>query len=453
MEKLIEVSDTVVCIDFVLGTKCRTTIRLRSITATDTTAFKIQTSSPHKFLVNPPSGLIAPLAQSVIQIILKPQPQIPDSFPRSASDRFLIRSGRVDSVSTESTQLDSFSSWTHDIKLKVVFVGPFLLRHAVNNGDCDAIKCMVKYQKTILTELSTREAESLLRVATSLDNSVDMVSLLLEAGLKVESATGSLDDVEESKWMDKGWTELHVAAAFDRTDEIKRLVNMRTRGTLDCKDKDGRSPLFLAASKGYERCVKVLASAGANVDAKRNDGCTALYRAAAKGDSRMVKVLVELGADPSIVADQRDRSAIDVARDEGQKEIVGILERGEEVLNASRRGDIMLLESLLEKDASVDFKDQYGLTAIHIAAIKGYKDVVMLLVEFGSSLECIDAEGRTPLHMAVVGGCKDTVEVLINRGANVNVQCNRGATPLRVAQTMGHATITQFLLNEAISGN
>lgn len=135
-----------------------------------------------------------------------------------------------------------------------------------------------------------------------------------------------------------------------------------------------------------------------------------------------------------------------------QKEIVEILERGEEVLNASRRGDIMLLESLLEKDASVDFKDQYGLTAIHIAAIKGYKDVVMLLVEFGSSLECIDAEGRTPLHMAVVGGCKDTVEVLINRGANVNVQCNRGATPLKVAQTIGHDTITQILLlNQAIS--
>ncbi|PWA45770.1 Ankyrin repeat-containing protein [Artemisia annua] len=345
MEKLIEVSDSVVCMDFVLGMKCRTTIRLRSITTT---------SSPHKFLVNPPSGLIAPLAQSIIQIILKPQPKIPDSFPCSASDRFLIRTGRVGSVGH------------------------------LNNGDCDTVRSMVKYQRTILTELSTCEAESVLRVATSLDNSVGMVSLLLEVGLKVVSATRSFDDLEESKWMDKGWT-----------------------------DKEGRSPLILAASKGFERCVKVLKSSGAKVDAKHDDGCTTLYRAAAKGDSWMVKVLVELGADhPSIVADQRDCSAIDVARDEGEKEIVEILERGKEVLNASRREDIMLLESLLEKDASVDFKDQYGLTAIHIAAIKGYKDVVIL--------ECIDAEGRTPLHMAVVGSSEDTVEVLINRSqANV----------------------------------
>ncbi|KAI3799933.1 hypothetical protein L1987_35239 [Smallanthus sonchifolius] len=450
MEKLVEVSDQVVRIDFVLGTKCRATVRLRSLTATASIAFKIQTSSPHKFLVNPPTGLISPLSQSTFQIILKPQPQIPSSFPRSTTDRFLIRTVRVESA--ESTDPDTITSWTHDVKLKVAFVGPFLLRHAVNNGNCDAVRSMVKVQRTILTELSTREAESLYRVANRLDNSVDMVSLLLGAGLKVESTAGSLDDGEESRWVEKGWSELHVAVAFDRTDEVSRLVKLGKHWTLDCKDREGRTPLYLAASKGYERCVRLLAGAGATVDAKRNDGCTALYRAAAKGNRRMVKVLVDLGADPSIVADDRHRSAIDVARDEGYNEVVEILERGEDVLNAARRGDLIHLESLLERDAGVDFRDQYGLTAIHIAAIKGHKDVVMLLVEFGSDLECTDAEGRTPLHMAVVGGSKDTVEVLINRGANLNAKCNRGATPLQVAQTMGYGTITQFLLlNQTIS--
>ncbi|GKF55947.1 ankyrin repeat-containing protein, partial [Tanacetum coccineum] len=229
MEKLIEVSDSAVCIDFVLGTKCRTTIRLRSITANaiDTFAFKIQTSSPYKFLVNPPNRLIAPLAQSIIQIILKLQSQIQDSFPRSASGQFLIRNGRVDLV-------------------------PSRLRKIVSIR----VKSILKYQKMILTELSTHKAESFLQVAMSLDNSVDMVSLLLEVGLKDDSATQSLDDVEESKWMDKGWTELHVAATFDQTGEIKRLVKIGKHETLDCKDKDDRSLLFLTPSKGFESCVK-----------------------------------------------------------------------------------------------------------------------------------------------------------------------------------------------------
>lgn len=444
MEKLVEVSDQVVCIDFVLGTKCRATVRLRSLSATTAIAFKIQTSSPHKFLVNPPSGLIPPLSQSTFQIILRPQPKIPSTFPRSTSDRFLIRTSLVGSA--VSTNPDTITSWTHDIKLKVAFVGPFLLRHAVNNGDCDAVRSMVKFQRTILTELSTREAESLHRVATRLDNSVEMVSLLLEAGLKIESATRILEDVEESRWTEKRWSELHVAVAFDRTDEVSRLIKMGKAGALDCKDKEGRTPLYLAASKGYDRCVKMLAGAGANVDSKRIDGWTALYRAAAKGDRRMVKVLIDLGADPSIVADNRNRSAIDVARDEGHKEVVETLERGEEVLNAARRGDLARLEFLLETDARLDFRDQYGLTAIHMAAIKGHKDVVMLLVEFGADLECTDAEGRTPLHMAVVGGCRDTVEVLLIRGADVSAKCHRGATPLQVAEAMGNEIVAQFLL-------
>nr|XP_043634983.1 protein VAPYRIN-like [Erigeron canadensis] len=453
MEKLVEVSDQVVCIDFVLGSKCRTTVRLRSLVATATVAFKIQTSSPQKFLVNPPSGLISPLSQITFQIILKPQPQVPSSFPRSVSDRFLIRTSRV--PFTESTHsnnsthhLDTTNtSWTQDIKLKVAFVGPFLLRHAVNNGDCEAVRSMVKIQRTVLTDLSAREAESLHRVASRLDNSVEMVTLLLEAGLKVESTNLNLDDVEESKWIEKGWTELHVAVSFDRADEVSRLIKLGKRGSLDCKDREGRTPLYLAATKGYERCVKVLAGAGANVDAKRNDGWTALYRAAARGDRRMVKVLVELGANPSIA----DRSAVHIARDEGHEEIVEILERGEEVLNAARRGDLIRLEFLLETDASVDFRDQYGLTAMHIAAIKGLNDVVMLLVEFGCDLECTDTEGKTPLHMAVIGGNKDTAEVLIIRGARMDVECHRGATPLHIAQTMGYESIAQFLLDQTIS--
>ncbi|KAK9061081.1 hypothetical protein SSX86_018261 [Deinandra increscens subsp. villosa] len=316
MEKLVEVSDQVVRIDFVLGTKRRATVRLRSLCATASIAFKIQTSSPHKFLVNPPTGLIPPLSQSTLQIILKPQPQIPSSFPRSAADRFLIRTVRVGTAEAATTNPDTITSWTHDIKLKVAFVGPFLLRHAVNNGDRNAVKSMVKFQRTILTELSTREAESLYRVANRLDNSVDMLSLLFGAGLKVESTAGSCLE-ESTRWAEKGWSELHVAVAFDQTDEVSRLIKMGEHGTLDCKDSEGRTPLYLAASKGYERCVKLLAGAGANVDAKRNDGCTALYRAAAKGNRRMVKVLVDLGADPSVVADDRNRSAIDVARDEG----------------------------------------------------------------------------------------------------------------------------------------
>ncbi|CAK9135821.1 unnamed protein product [Ilex paraguariensis] len=460
MEKLVEVSDQEVRIDFALACKCRTTVRLKSLIPTAPVAFKVQTSSPHKFLVNPPSGLIPPLSSTTFQVILKPQSQLPPTFPRSPSDRFLVKTALAPDLtrnSTESINSDFINTWfnsipqqsIHDLKLKVAFVGPFLLCHAVSIGDCDAVRKIIKRQRSIVNELPTREAESLLRVANELDNSEDMVNILVEAGLMCDGRQ-RLNDV---RWESKGWTELHVAAVFDRTEEVERLTRGGECGPLDCRDKEGRTALHLAVSKGNERCARVLVSAGAEVDARSNDGRTALYRAAANGDRRMAGMLMEMGADPTIGTLDRGVSAIDVARDKGHKEVVQILERGEAVLHAARRGELNHLESLLEKDASVNYCDQYGLTALHAAAIKGHKETVMMLVEFGADMESRDGEGHTPLHLAVEGGNVDTVEVLINRGANVSVKSNKGATPLYIARAMGYEDISQLLLDKGAAAS
>ncbi|KAL0401166.1 UNVERIFIED_CONTAM: hypothetical protein Slati_4146500 [Sesamum latifolium] len=114
----------------------------------------------------------------------------------------------------------------------------------------------------------------------------------------------------------KGWTELHVAAAFDRQEEVERLS--KEREAVDCRDKEGRTALHLAASKGHLGSAKVLVGAGASVDARSKDGRTALYRAAANGDRAIVEMLVGAGADPTIGDVDYCRSAIDVARDKGQ---------------------------------------------------------------------------------------------------------------------------------------
>lgn len=100
----------------------------------------------------------------------------------------------------------------------------------------------------------------------------------------------------------------------------------------------------------------------------------------------MVEMLIEMDADPTI-RDDRGRSALDVARDKGHEEMVEIMERGEEVLMATRCGDVRQLQSLLRKGGAMNFQDQYGLTALRVGAIKGHKDVILMLVEFGSDLE------------------------------------------------------------------
>ncbi|XP_038710567.1 protein VAPYRIN-like isoform X2 [Tripterygium wilfordii] len=454
MERLVEVSEQEALIDFSLNCKCRANVRLTSLCATSPVAFKVQTSSPHKFLVNPPSGLVPPLSQATLQIILKPQTQLPSSFPRSPSDRFLIKTARFTTNSPESsppTNRDSVNSWistrqTQDIKLKVAFVGPLLLSHAVNRGDLDSTMNIIKRQKSILTELTQREAESLLRVATELDNSESMVNLLLEAGLRIDARVES--DNVDSKWLSKGWSEIHAAAMFDRDDDIASLVK-RQPWSLDCRDKEGRTALHLAASKGNIRCAQVLLESGADKDARSINGRTALHRAAANGDRSMVELLIEMGGDPTI-EDDKGLSALDVARNEGIEEILEVMEQGEQVLMAARRGDIKHLESLLRRGASTDYRDQYGLTPLHAAAIRGHKDIALRLLALGVDLECQDNEGHSPLHLAVEGGWMGTVEVLVNNGANVNAKTKRGATPIYMAEAFGYSDILMFLKSKGV---
>lgn len=344
MEGLVEVCEpSEVRIEFELNCKCRAMVRLRSLSPTTPVAFKIQTSSPNKFLVNPPSGLIPPLSFATFQVILKPQSHLPRSYPRSPSDRFLIKTAEFVPASSGSTHPESVNSWfasrpygfsTKDLKLKVAFVGPLLLRDAVTRGDLDAVRNLIKRQRSILAHLSPAQAESLLSAATQLLNPDDMVHLLLEAGLRI--------------------IQIH-----------------------------------------------------------NNDPA------------------------PDDVADTKTNTNINV-------------EGGEAVFEASRGGDVARVEALLRGNGSgsVRYRDQCGLTALHAAAFKGHKDVVMMLSELtGLDLECEDEEGHVPLHMAVESGDVGTVQVLVEKGVNLNAVNKRGATPLYMAKIWGYDDICALLVS------
>ena len=62
-------------------------------------------------------------------------------------------------ISTSPTQWFA-SRPTQDLKLKVAFIGPFLLRHAVAGGDVDAVRNLIKWQKSVVAEMTVRVSMS-----------------------------------------------------------------------------------------------------------------------------------------------------------------------------------------------------------------------------------------------------------------------------------------------------
>lgn len=136
-----------------------------------------------------------------------------------------------------------------------------------------------------------------------------------------------------------------------------------------------------------------------------------------------------------------------------------LLEREEEeaVLTAARRGESNRIKSLLSQGANPSLSDQYGLTALHVAALKGHKEVVELLLDiqgrYRVDIECRDGEGQTPLHLAVEGGNPETVELMISRGADINSTTTAGATPLYIARTMGYEAIARMIQKKGDLGS
>ena len=87
-----------------------------------------------------------------------------------------------------------------------------------------------------------------------------------------------------------------------------------------------------------------------------------------------------------------------------------------------------------------------GYSRLHIAANRGNKDVVSLLLERGADIHARDSNQATPLHFAAGGRNKDVVSLLLERGADIHAHNSHQATPLHSAAFSGHEDVVRLLL-------
>ena len=118
------------------------------------------------------------------------------------------------------------------------------------------------------------------------------------------------------------------------------------------------------------------------------------------------------------------------------------------LLRTAKEGQSQVLELLLEKDADVDAKDEYGQTPLLWAAWNGHEAVVKLLLEKGAELETEDSSGQTPLLWAAWNGHEAVVKLLLEKGAELETKSSYGQTPLLWAARNGHEAVVKLLLEK-----
>lgn len=129
----------------------------------------------------------------------------------------------------------------------------------------------------------------------------EATALLSQPGSTVINARGS-----------DGESALHIVA---RERDLTWLGFLLGKGARpDIENKEGSTPLALAAQLGWIDGARVLLSRGAKVDAANGRGETPLIIAVQRRDIPMTRLLIQAGADPNRTDNSAGYSALDYAK-------------------------------------------------------------------------------------------------------------------------------------------
>ena len=85
-----------------------------------------------------------------------------------------------------------------------------------------------------------------------------------------------------------------------------------------------------------------------------------------------------------------------------------------------------------------------GLTALHIACVKGNEAVVRRLIDLGADLNVRDKSMNTPLHFAVQKAHLRCVYIMLRAGADPSLRTKWGQCPYDIAKNQGYQRIAQL---------
>jgi ankyrin repeat protein len=115
---------------------------------------------------------------------------------------------------------------------------------------------------------------------------------------------------------------------------------------------------------------------------------------------------------------------------------------------AAFAGDVAEARRLIEAGADVHATNNYGVSAMLLAADIASTELIQLLLKNGVDANTANADGETPLHLVARAGNIEAATLLLKAGAKVDVREKFGdQTPLMWAVVRRHPAMVQFLLD------
>ncbi|XP_054146640.1 protein phosphatase 1 regulatory subunit 12B isoform X2 [Melozone crissalis] len=227
-----------------------------------------------------------------------------------------------------------------------------------------------------------------------------------------------------------------AACSSGDTEEVKRLLGRGAR--INTTNVDGLTALHQACIDENLDMVKFLVENGANVNQQDNEGWTPLHAVASCGYLNIAEYLISHGANVAAVNSEGEVPS-DIAEEAAMKDLLleQVKKQGVDLELCRKEEEQQMLQDArqwLNSGRIEDVKQpRTGATALHVAAAKGYSEVMRLLIQAGFNLNVQDNDGWTPLHAAAHWGVKEACSILAEALCDMDIRNKLGQTPFDVA--------------------
>ena len=305
-------------------------------------------------------------------------------------------------------------------RVKGLFLGHenTLLHVAAYFGNLLKVKAYTQLQPSVYDPLDiNRQGNTALHVAVEAGY-LDIVRYFIE---ECQVSASSLSDT--------GLTPLHTACQYKQYNIAKYLIYQGVDPLVENDEKE--TPLFIACRCGDEKMVEFLVTRAMEhqllkdfIHSTNVSGETVLHCAVESGNVQLVKTLISKYKMPPEVSENIIHSAVST-------------------------GSVKMVSYFCSlRNCNTNAVDNIGNTVIHIAAKKGYLDILQFFfTNRCCRRECFHTKNirrYTPLHSAAEFGRIDCVKYLLEF-VNGNVVAKFGLTPLHVATKCGRFEVVKLL--------
>ena len=317
-------------------------------------------------------------------------------------------------------------------------VEELLNRHAdVNLLSPRGLTCLheafIKGHTTIIEKLLVNSAEvnaqdqegwSALCYAIALEN-FTTAELLIGRGAYVNTSAND------------GWTPVQIAA--ERASNKILAMLLKHGVAVDAESSSRNTSVFSAVFGRCLDCVKTLLAHGASVAQIKNRGNTVLDDAIESGQNDIIEYLLDdhalcgLGrhiqgtsASPTSIVAAKISKAISRGDEDLASQLINNRDSAlsQSDLNSALQSCSLfnapsLVESLLQRGASLSASTYNERTPLHFATLHNSLKLTKLFLKHGATIHTVDGSGYTPLDLAIAGGRAniETTKYLVENGA------------------------------------